>query len=41
VVFSTTEAVIPDVVWISQDRLAYGIDDAGHHFQLSVANIFR
>jgi Uma2 family endonuclease len=30
VVFSATEAVIPDVVWISQDRLACGIDDAGH-----------
>ena len=30
VVFSATEAVIPDVVWISQDRLAYGIDEAGH-----------
>jgi len=30
VVFSPTDAVIPDVVWISQDRLANGIDEAGH-----------
>lgn len=30
VVFSPTDAVIPDVVWISQERLANGIDEAGH-----------
>jgi Uma2 family endonuclease len=30
VVFSPTDAVIPDVVWVSQERLANGIDDAGH-----------
>ncbi|MFQ4138365.1 Uma2 family endonuclease [Nodosilinea sp. PGN35] len=30
VVFSPTDAVIPDVVWISQERLANGLDDAGH-----------
>jgi Uma2 family endonuclease len=30
VVFSPTDAVIPDVVWISRDRLAHGIDSAGH-----------
>jgi Uma2 family endonuclease len=30
VVFSPIDAVIPDVVWISQDRLANGIDEAGH-----------
>ncbi len=30
VVFSHYDAVIPDVVWISQDRLANGVDAAGH-----------
>lgn len=30
VIFSPTDAVIPDVVWISQERLATGIDEAGH-----------
>jgi len=27
---SPTDAVIPDVVWISRERLNNGIDDAGH-----------
>lgn len=30
VIFSPTDAVIPDVVWISRERLAHGIDEAGH-----------
>jgi Uma2 family endonuclease len=30
VVFTSTDAVIPDVVWASQARLDKGIDDAGH-----------
>jgi Uma2 family endonuclease len=30
VVFSPTDAVIPDVVWVSQGRLANGVDEAGH-----------
>lgn len=30
VIFSPTDAVIPDVVWISRERLANGIDQAGH-----------
>jgi Uma2 family endonuclease len=30
VVFTPTDAVIPDVVWISRERLANGIDEAGH-----------
>lgn len=30
VIFSPTDAVIPDVVWISQERLTNGIDEAGH-----------
>ncbi|MGD1949062.1 MAG: Uma2 family endonuclease [Leptolyngbyaceae cyanobacterium] len=30
VIFSPTDAVIPDVVWISKERLANGTDDAGH-----------
>jgi Uma2 family endonuclease len=30
VIFSPTDAVIPDVIWISTDRLAQGLDDAGH-----------
>lgn len=30
VIFTPTDAVIPDVVWISRDRLANGTDEAGH-----------
>jgi Uma2 family endonuclease len=30
VVFTPTDAVIPDVVWASQARLERGIDKAGH-----------
>ena len=30
VIFSPTDAVIPDVVWISKERLVNGIDEAGH-----------
>jgi Uma2 family endonuclease len=30
VIFTSTDAVIPDVVWISQVRLANGVDQAGH-----------
>lgn len=30
VIFSPTDAVIPDVVWISRERLANGIDESGH-----------
>lgn len=30
VIFSPNDAVIPDVVWISKERLINGIDDAGH-----------
>jgi Uma2 family endonuclease len=30
VIFSESDAVIPDVVWISQERLENGVDDAGH-----------
>jgi Uma2 family endonuclease len=30
VVFTSTDAVIPDVVWASKDRLDKGIDNAGH-----------
>jgi Uma2 family endonuclease len=30
VIFSPTDAVIPDVVWISQARLATGVDASGH-----------
>lgn len=30
VVFSPTDAVIPDVVWVSNERLANGLDAAGH-----------
>jgi Uma2 family endonuclease len=30
VIFSPIDAVIPDVVWISQERLANGLDAAGH-----------
>ena len=30
VIFTEIDAVIPDVVWASSERLASGIDDAGH-----------
>jgi Uma2 family endonuclease len=30
VIFTPTNAVIPDLVWISRERLANGIDQAGH-----------
>jgi Uma2 family endonuclease len=30
VIFSPSDAVIPDVVWISQERLAAGVDASGH-----------
>lgn len=30
VIFTPVDAVIPDVVWISRDRLAHGVDEAGH-----------
>ncbi|MGB7248904.1 MAG: Uma2 family endonuclease [Phormidesmis sp.] len=30
VIFTDIDAVIPDVVWVSNERLANGIDDAGH-----------
>ncbi len=30
VIFTPTDAVIPDVVWVSHDRLKNGTDDAGH-----------
>lgn len=30
VIFTASDAVIPDVVWISQERLVNGIDEAGH-----------
>lgn len=30
VIFSPTDAVIPDIVWVSQNRLANGLDEAGH-----------
>ena len=30
VIFTPNDAVIPDVIWISRDRLASGIDNAGH-----------
>jgi Uma2 family endonuclease len=30
VIFTPTDAVIPDVVWASKDRLDKGIDNAGH-----------
>jgi Uma2 family endonuclease len=30
VIFTPTDAVIPDVVWISKERLANGVDEAGH-----------
>lgn len=30
VIFGDTDNVIPDVVWISKERLAAGLDDAGH-----------
>jgi Uma2 family endonuclease len=30
VIFTATNAVIPDVVWVSNNRLANGIDESGH-----------
>jgi Uma2 family endonuclease len=30
VIFSDNDNVIPDVVWISQERLAISVDDSGH-----------
>jgi len=30
VIFTPTDAVIPDIVWISRERLASGVDQAGH-----------
>ncbi len=30
VILTPTDAVIPDVVWISRERLASGVDEAGH-----------
>ena len=30
VIFTLTDAVIPDVVWVSRERLVDGVDDAGH-----------
>lgn len=30
VIFTPTDAVIPDVVWVSKARLVSGVDEAGH-----------
>jgi Uma2 family endonuclease len=30
IIFTPTDAVIPDVVWISKDRLNNGVDESGH-----------
>jgi Uma2 family endonuclease len=30
VIFTPTDAVIPDVVWVSNNRLTNGVDEAGH-----------
>jgi Uma2 family endonuclease len=30
VIFTLTDAVIPDVVWASQSRLEHGINESGH-----------
>ena len=30
IIFSDADNVIPDVLWISKERLAAGLDDAGH-----------
>lgn len=30
VIFSPSDAVIPDLVWISKERLDVGVDEAGH-----------
>ena len=30
IIFTPTDAVIPDVIWISHDRLATALDEAGH-----------
>ncbi|NJL84537.1 MAG: Uma2 family endonuclease, partial [Chloroflexaceae bacterium] len=29
-IFTATDAVIPDLIWISRDRLTNGVDAAGH-----------
>jgi Uma2 family endonuclease len=30
IIFSDADNVIPDLVWVSHDRLATGLDEAGH-----------
>lgn len=30
VIFTPTDAVIPDIVWASRDRINHGVDEAGH-----------
>lgn len=30
VILTSEDAVIPDVIWISRERLANGVDEAGH-----------
>ncbi|MFM7580140.1 MAG: Uma2 family endonuclease [Microcystaceae cyanobacterium] len=30
IIFTEVDAVVPDLIWISHDRLAYGLDEAGH-----------
>jgi Uma2 family endonuclease len=30
IIFTPTDAVIPDLVWVSHDRLTHGINDSGH-----------
>ena len=30
IIFTPTDAVVPDAIWISQERLANGVDEAGH-----------
>ncbi len=30
VIFTDVDSVIPDLVWVSKERLANGVDDAGH-----------
>ena len=30
IVFTPTDAAIPDVIWISNERLANGVDESGH-----------
>ncbi len=29
-IFTPNDAIIPDVVWVSNERLASGVDEAGH-----------